>query len=498
MSKKKYKSPTSECKVYIDGMHCSSCELLIEKKLLKRQNVASVDVSRKDNSAQIIFHEPDRLHLESLNQEFKDLGYSFSNKLIRHQASKLFYRDKEGSLRFNKAVFPKVLKSLALTLVLLVVFFIVERLQLGQFISVDATSSLIAFFLLGLVAGLSSCAALVGGLLLSMIKQWHDVYIDDDTNKKQPHVLFHVGRLTSFFVFGGALGLLGETISLNNTTVYAVLVMIISVLMLLLALQMLDVSWAQKFQIRLPKFITRAAANEKTVKGRYMPFATGVLTFFLPCGFTLIAQGIALTTGSFLQGAIIMLLFALGTLPVLLGISFTGLKFTKKPHLTAKFSQVAGIIIIFFALYNINGQLNVLGYTSLSDVQFSQEQVKYDSENDPIIMFGPNKGKRVSEVSETNTLTEVEGEQTLSFIAQGFEYVPTGPTTLQAGVPTKLVVDDRGILGCGAFIAARGLFNGYVALEPGENVIDLGTPKKGSYKVTCSMGMVPPVTVRFK
>ena len=26
-----------------------------------------------------------------------------------------------------------------------------------------------------------------------------EVYIDDDTNKKQPHVLFHIGRLLSFF-----------------------------------------------------------------------------------------------------------------------------------------------------------------------------------------------------------------------------------------------------------------------------------------------------------
>jgi len=34
-----------------------------------------------------------------------------------------------------------------------------------------------------------------------------------------------------------------------------------------------------------------------------------------------------------------------------------------------------------------------------------------------------------------------------------------------------------------------------VALEPGNNVIDIGTPKKGKYKLTCSMGMVRPVTI---
>ncbi|HCB52054.1 TPA: hypothetical protein DEP21_05855 [Patescibacteria group bacterium] len=46
----------------------------------------------------------------------------------------------------------------------------------------------------------------------------------------------------------------------------------------------------------------------------------GVLTFFLPCGFTLAMQILAISSGNFWMGGLIMGFFALGTLPGLLGI----------------------------------------------------------------------------------------------------------------------------------------------------------------------------------
>jgi hypothetical protein len=43
-------------------------------------------------------------------------------------------------------------------------------------------------------------------------------------------------------------------------------------------------------------------------------------------------------------------------------------------------------------------------------------------------------------------------------------------------------------------MAARGLIDNYVELEDGWNYVEL-TPKKGVYKLTCTMGMVRPVTI---
>jgi len=492
---------TKEYKLYVEGMHCASCEILIEKKLLKHDGIKSIDASLKDSSVSMIIERGTDMDINKLNEDFKDLGYKFSTAMIQNKPKLLWHKDSQGKIVINKDKVYSLGKTILVVLGLLLVFFIFEKMQLGRYVSVDSRSSLPAFFLLGLVAGVSSCAALIGGLLLSMIKHWHEVYIDsaDSSQKSKPHILFHTGRLLSFFILDGLLGLLGDFVSFSNTTVYAGLVIVISLVMFLLALQMLGVSWANKFSLRLPKFITRFAADEKTFQGKYMPFVTGAATFFLPCGFTLIAQGIALTTGSFLLGGMIMFFFALGTLPMLIGISITGLKFTSKPHLTARFSSIAGLLIIFFVIYNINGQLNVLGYSSLSDIKFTQSEIVNNTgqaDDDVFVFYRSSDAKPFDNKSgSANTVVVAAGEQVVNLIAQGFSYIPNSPTTITAGVPTKLVVDNQGILGCGAFITARGLFNGFVSLESGTNIIDLGSPKKGKYKVTCSMGMVPPVTI---
>lgn len=464
---------------YVSGMHCASCELLIEKKLLKQEGVKSVDASLKDSKVNFFTEEGSSINKDEINKELEPLGYKLTNSPQSSDHLKLFTTSANGNLRINKNRLKQVLRNLVLALVLLLAFFFVEGAELGKYVSINASSTFSAFFLLGLVAGASSCAALIGGLLLSLIKKWHEDYIDsDDTAQRaRPHIMFHAGRLSSFFVLGGVLGVAGDLITFDNSSTYSYLAIAVSVLMFILAMQMLEVSWAKNFSLRLPKFITRVAANENRTGSKYMPFITGAGTFFLPCGFTLIAQGVALTTGNFFAGAMVMLFFALGTLPMLLAISISGLKFTSKPHLTAKFSHVAGILIIFFALYNINGQFNVLGLPSLSDIELKKEKT-YD--NVKAQAYNPEAG-----------------EQVISMVAKDFDYIPANGVSFKAGMPTKLVVDNQGILGCGSFLASTGLISGFVALENGQNVIDLGSPKPGSYKVTCSMGMVPPVTINF-
>lgn len=477
MSKKKKRKPSSnkikDCTLYVDGMHCASCEVLIEKKLLRQDGIESVDASLKGNKVVINYVGDSKPDAESLSSDFKELGYTFSEKKFKKKDTPAF-KFQNGSLVVNPDKIKNIFRTATVLISLIVAFFIFENLQLGQYVSVDSNSALPAFFLLGVVAGLSSCAALIGGLLLSMIKQWNELYIDADSNieKAQPHIMFHAGRIISFTILGGLLGLVGEAISLNNATFFAILTILVSIVMFLLAMQMLGVEWAQKFKFTAPKSLTRFAADESNFQGKYMPFGIGALTFLLPCGFTLIAQTVALASGSFIQGALIMFLFALGTFPTLLAISYSGLAFNSKPHLTAKFNVIAGLVIVFFVIYNINGQLNVLGYPSLSDISFSSS--------------GGNE-----QIAEVNN----QGEQTLNITAKGFEYIPTSSMTIKAGVPTTLVVDNQGIQGCGAFMAANGLIDNFVALDRGINEIDLGSPKKGSYKLTCSMGMVRPVTI---
>ncbi len=462
---------------YIDGMHCPSCELLIEKKVLEIEGVRSADASLSNNKLQIVSDKKTKINIEMLDKVCKDLGYTFyiNKQRSKKKNQKIFVArgGKGEGIDINWKVLRKKLEIVWVSAIIIVGFILINTLELGRFMNASGSQSLLGLFILGAIASVSSCAALIGGLLLSLTKGWHEKQIGETSTykKAKPHVHFHLGRIISYFIFGAVLGGLGNFVSLDNTARYAGLVLLVSIVMIILALQMLDVRFAQKLRFRLPKGIARYVTGKK---GEHRgSFLIGAGTFFLPCGFTLIAQGAALASGSAMIGALMMLSFAMGTLPALIAISTFGLQMNKRPHLTVKFNFYAGVIVLLFALYNINGQLNVLGIPSASDIFNSKE-------------------------TNQELLEQVGDEQVVEFVAKGFEYIPKSSMTIKAGVPTTLQVDNQGVLGCGAYLSVFGLMDGFKALNSGSNTIDLGKPKKGSYKITCSMGMVPPVILVVK
>jgi len=462
---------------YISGMHCASCEILIEKRLLKESGVKAVDASIGDGTLRI---EADgRMpKAKELNKWFKGDGYSFSEEKQKSTKDPLIYLHRTKGIQVDKKVLKKKMKTLAKIALVFFILYLIEKTGIASYVNVTDNSSLGVFFVFGLVAGLSSCAALVGGILLSMTKSWNEQYGYDAGVKTKmiPHIHFHSGRLLAYVALGGLLGALGKAVAFDNVTVYAAITLLVSVVMLLIGFQMAGVWWAERFQIRMPRFVTRRVAGNDGAKTNRLPFAIGAGTIFLPCGFTLIAQGIALTSGSAVRGAAMMAMFVLGTMIPLLFIGYASTQGSKNPKRARAFSFYAGVVLVIFALYNVNGQMNVLGYPSMSD------------------LLAKDSGSQSADMSTINA----NGEQTIDLTARGFSYTLTGPSTIQAGVPTKLVVDNQGVQGCGAFLAARGLMDGFIALERGENVIDLGRPERGTYKITCSMGMVPPVTIRVQ
>jgi sulfite exporter TauE/SafE len=197
--------------------------------------------------------------------------------------------------------------------------------------------------------------AVVGGLLLSM-----SATFAKEGDKVKPQLMFHGGRIISFFVLGGAIGAIGSAFTLNTSATF-VLSMVIGIVMLILGINLLDVfPWAKRLQPSMPKFIGKRAHGISKYNHTLTPLLVGVLTFFLPCGFTQSMQLYTLTTGSFLKGAFTMLAFALGTLPVLSLISFSSFSIQNSSK-AGIFFKTAGLIVILFALFNIINSLVVLG-----------------------------------------------------------------------------------------------------------------------------------------
>lgn len=440
--------PTSEHKYCVTGLHCASCELLVEKKLLKIKGVKSVEVSAGKGEA-IVYYEGSLLDTEKLNQIFQEDGYKFYNV------------PKEKPEEVSSAA-KGVGRSVLIALIFIVGFLLLGKSRVTELVSVNSNSSLPMFFVFGLLAGISSCAALVGGMILSLSKKW-------TRYKARPHILFNAGRLLSFAVMGAVLGEVGSRLQVS-LSLASILVIVVSAMMIVFGLQMIGVRALAGFSITVPKFITRRIANEDNFQGEWLPFLLGATTFFLPCGFTITTQGLALLSGDLVRGSLIMTAFALGTLPVLIFIGFSSARLFKNPHWSQNFSQVAGILVLFFAVFNINSQLNRLGLPSFSDFGYKTAQKDTSSPSGLPAVVG--------------------GKQIIRMSASSSGYSPNY-FKVMVGIPVRWEITDKGTSGCTNAIISRGLFADSIPLTPGQVSVKEFTPTvTGQYKFSCWMGMV--------
>ncbi len=321
-------------------MHCKACELLVESELKDLPNITKVKSNLKNHSVEVIgdFGQKTDIQIaDSLTALVKSHGYTIS---VEKQI-----KDKKWS-DFKFAI-PIALGFLAL-------FVLLQKMGIVNLVNSGSVTYGTAF-VIGIVASLSTCMAVVGGLLLSM-----SATFAKEGDKVKPQLMFHGGRIVSFFILGGVIGALGSAFTLS-TPVSFILGIIIGVVMLILGLNLLDVfDWAKKLQPSMPKFIARHVHGVSNLNHMLTPLLVGIATFFLPCGFTQSMQIYTLTTGSFLKGGFTMLAFALGTLPVLALISFSSFSI-KNNSKAGIFFKTAGLVVIMFALFNIINSLVIVG-----------------------------------------------------------------------------------------------------------------------------------------
>lgn len=331
---------------HVHGMHCNACVLMTESELGDLPNVTHVKSSLKNHSVEIIGDFGDKTQeqiAEELTIPLKPHGYTVS---VERQQSL------QGLRHIAKWSDFKIAVPIALGFVVL--FVVLQKMGIVNLVSAGNVTYGTAF-VIGVIASLSTCMAVVGGLVLSM-----SATFAKEGDKVRPQLMFHAGRIASFFILGGVIGAIGSAFTLNTSATFT-LSLIIGIVMLILGINLLDTfHWAKKLQPSMPKFIAKHAHGVSKFNHTLTPLLIGIATFFLPCGFTQSMQLYTLTTGSFLTGGLTMLAFALGTLPVLALISFSSFSI-KKSSKAGVFFKTAGLIVIMFALFNLINSLVVIG-----------------------------------------------------------------------------------------------------------------------------------------
>ena len=424
-------------------MHCVSCEVLLEKEFKKVKGFQSCKISHKKGSADIAC--ADNVPLVKLEEAVKACGYSLSEKPEKAQREK-----------------PDYFEIGLIVMVLGVVFWVLKALEISRFFpNFGADAGIAVALLLGIVASLSTCLALVGGIVMSF-----GSVVEVEDNKKNhflaralPHIYFHIGRVGGFALLGGLLGLIGSKITYSlSFTGY--LTIVIAVVMFYIGLQVLNiVPNISELGFHLPKWLSKPLHNLEGKDGHFTPIAIGALTFFLPCGFTQSMQLAAVGSGSFTKGALIMAVFALGTLPVLFSVGVGSTYANQKKF--GFFHRVIGVVLIFFAFYSFSSGFTLTGLPGISSFQKSGAQT---------------------------TSAEITDDVQVVKMDVDWVYKPS-EFRIKKGVPVRWEINGVNVSGCSNEIVVPSM-NISKKLNSGMNIIEFTPKESGVLPFSCWMGMI--------
>ena len=442
----------NNCQIHITGMHCRSCEILIEDELLKIPGVKKAHVNHSTGTAKIYYQKT--LDQGAVEIAVEQAGYRLG---------------KEDLPFFSKNA--KEYYDLGLAFFLVVTLFLVGKtvglFDLGSKISGDY-SNLTIVFLVGLIAGVSTCMALVGGLVLGISTKFAKVHPGlSGLDKFKPHLFFNGGRIVSYFFFGALIGLVGSFLQLSISTL-GILTIAVALLMVLLGGQLIGIfPILKRISFTLPKNISHRLGIKSRTGLTYSnknSVIMGALTFFLPCGFTQAMQLYAISTGDPISGALTMGVFALGTTPGLLGVG--GLTAAIKAKGGEMFYKTVGVIVILLALFNLSNGLNLLGIN-------------------PDVL-----GMITNSRSAGNTVDSLLGDdnvQTVNMTQTTFGYKPNN-FTIKKGIPVRWIINSQDGNSCASSLVSEELGVRQI-LKQGENIIEFTPDKVGIIRFSCSMGM---------
>lgn len=434
----------------IKGMHCRSCELLIEESLKKIHHVKKTEVNYKTGKAEI-YYETDKPNLVKIEEAIAEAGYEVGED------------DKKNLFSQN----PKDYKDLGITvLFVLGAYWLLQGLGLTG-LNIGAASNPSNFgvvVMIGLVAGFSTCMALVGGLTLGMATKHAEKHPEATTGQKfRPHLFFNFGRITGYAIFGAILGGVGSVFQLSST-VMGMLTILVGFVMLLLGLQLIEIFPAlSSWKLTLPKGISKLLGISRHQKeySHKNSMLLGAMTFFLPCGFTQAMQLYAVSTGSITGGALTMGLFALGTAPGLLSIG--GLASVIKGKTAKRFFKFAGVVVIFLSLFNLSNGFTLAGF----DFSSAPAQTT-TAKKDPNVKL-------------------VNGVQVVKMKELAGGYSPN-KFTITKGIPVRWEIDAQAPYSCASSLVSAKL-KIQKNLKEGLNVIEFTPKQTGKIPFSCSMGM---------
>lgn len=423
---------SKKTRISVQDMHCKACEARLEKELRRLNGVSEAKASYSGGWIEVKYNAQ-LTDLVSLEKAISAAGYrpgATDGRIVKFA----------GVIIIAAAIF--LLGSSSGT------FDINSELQQNL--------TFAALFTIGLFTSFH-CVGMCGGILVSQS------IAQGTTNKLsalKPSVLYNIGRLSAYTLLGGLVGAIGSVFALSLTA-KAAITLTAAMLMILMGLSMTGLT-SVSFSLPLPW------KQKQRLPQTNRPFVVGLLNGLMPCGPLQTMQLYALGTGSFAAGALSMLAFSLGTLPLMLFFGFFA-GFINKSYST-QIVRFSGVLVIVLGLIMANRGLSLAGVNLLAA-------------GTPITQTSTQKSTALHSKAELQ-----DGVQILHMAATRTGYTPN-VLYVQKGIPVKWVVSGEQVTSCNNEIIVPSMKIEQKLKRGSETVIDF-TPEDRDINFSCWMGML--------
>lgn len=507
-------------KLRIEGMTCINCENRIAQVLRSVDGISRVSVSYERGEAEITY-DNERITHDKIVAIIEVLDYRVLPDQAK-QPSRLWW------VVGISIVIVALYEILQVTGVL-------NLLVPGQLAESGMGYGML--FIIGLMTSVH-CIAMCGGINLSQCipdKESTQLHKKNGRKTVLPALLYNAGRVASYTVMGLILGtvgyLVGGATGGNGISVWlqGILKLVAGLFMVIMGINVLDIfPGLRKFTLRVPRFITRRVSRERAK--RTQPLLVGLLNGLMPCGPLQSMWLVALATANPFAGALSMFLFALGTVPLMLGlgslVSVLGKQFAKQVRL------VGAILVVVLGLAMISQGGLLSGWLSpdllwilillaaacgiLLSIPVNKKTVSYLLRAaslfliiGTILVWNGYQNRVIAEAAADETASaslesqekenKTGGQESESGgLENGVQIVRSTlergqyPTiTVEAGTPVKWIIDapEGSINGCNYRMYISDYDITYTFQE-GENVIEFTPTTAGTVSYHCWMGMI--------
>ena len=185
-------------------------------------------------------------------------------------------------------------------------------------------------------------------------------YLTQSLTQIPLHLSYHIGKITTYATLGFIAGSLGHFLSLNEQ-IKAIILLIVGILLVLFGLSSFNITRLNTlFASLTPKPLHKLIAITRPFllkPSLWRIYILGVLNGLLPCGIVYYFLLTATIAGSGLNGAIVMILFGVTTIPPLLTL---GILSTALQHKRLLFLRIGACGMVIFGCYEVYKSLKII------------------------------------------------------------------------------------------------------------------------------------------